>query len=116
MILVAKQFSNMLSTKTSSSLSFVNVVSLASWRQAILRCSLRTRLRRLRLSGVKGQYSIVRNSCGEYCREVGYVRVAFDDLDLESQCAWAVVQRYTAADQVHCHEGGDNCGDSGPAP
>ena len=44
------------------------------------------------------------------------MRVAFDDLDLDSQCAWAVVQRYNAADQVHCHEGGDNCGGSGPAP
>ena len=43
------------------------------------------------------------------------MRVAFDDLDVESQCAWAVVERYNAADQVHCHEGGDNCGGSGPA-
>ena len=42
------------------------------------------------------------------------MRVAFDDLDVESQCAWAAVQRYNAADQVHCHEGGDICGGSGP--
>ena len=106
-------------SKTSSSLSFVNVVSLASWRQAILRCSLETGLRRLRLSRVKGQYSIVRNFWREYWGEVGHVRVAFDDLDVESQCAWALVQSYTAAElnnQVHCHEGGDNGGGSGPSP
>ena len=41
------------------------------------------------------------------------MRVAFDDLDVESQCAWALVESYTAAElnnQVHGHEGGDNGG------
>jgi len=43
---------------------------------------------------------------------MGYVRVAKGALSLEDQCAWAVVQSYTAPEldnQVHCHEGGDNC-------
>ena len=49
---------------------------------------------------------------------MGYVRVAFSALDVESQCAWALVQSYTAPElnnKVHCHEGGDNCGGSGPS-
>ena len=29
---------------------------------------------------------------------MGHVRVAFGALDVESQCAWAVVQSYTAAE------------------
>ena len=36
----------------------------------------------------QGQYWIV--------REMGYVRVAFGALNVESQCSWAVVQSYTA--------------------
>ena len=36
----------------------------------------------------QGQYRIV--------REMGYVRVAFGALTVESQCSWAVVQSYTA--------------------
>ena len=38
---------------------------------------------------------------------MGYVRVAFSALDVENQCAWAMVQSYTAAElnnKVHCHE------------
>ena len=43
---------------------------------------------------------------------MGYVRVAFGALRLESQCSWATVASYTAPEngnQVHCYEGGENC-------
>ena len=45
---------------------------------------------------------------------MGHVRVAFGALDVESQCAWAMVQSNTAA-ELNNHEGGDNCGGSGPS-
>jgi cathepsin X len=60
----------------------------------------------------EGSYWWVRNSWGEYWGEMGYVRVAFGSLKVESQCAWAVPGSFTsleADNQVHCHEGGDNC-------
>jgi len=60
----------------------------------------------------EGGYWWVRNSWGEYWGEMGYVRVKFGALLVEDQCSFAIPSSYTAlelSNQVHCHEGGDNC-------
>mmetsp|Transcript_14110 Transcript_14110/g.38346 ORF Transcript_14110/g.38346 Transcript_14110/m.38346 type:complete len:467 (+) Transcript_14110:95-1495(+) len=60
---------------------------------------------------VHGKYWFMRNSWGEYWGEMGWARVKFGAINIESECSWAVpgavstLETFTDA----CYEDGSNC-------
>lgn len=57
------------------------------------------------------RYWFVRNSWGEYWGEMGFARVAFGNLLVEQECAWALPSSFTEKGNQndHCFEDGRNC-------
>jgi len=58
-----------------------------------------------------GKYWKMRNSWGEYWGEMGWAKVQFGAINIESGCSWAVPGTFSEVDSFTdaCYEGGENC-------
>lgn len=58
-----------------------------------------------------GKYWYMRNSWGEYWGEMGWARVQFGAINIESGCSWAVPDTFSTVETFTdaCYEDGANC-------